>query len=299
MIVLPSISPADQGADYAALRPEIDAAIQRVLESGHYVLGLEVASFESEFADYVGVDHSVGVGNGTDALELALRGCGVGPGHVVYTVSHTAVATVAAIERRGAEAILVDIEPSTYTLDPSRLESAIRALGRGRPGAVAPVHLYGHPADMPAIMETAKRAGLMVVEDCAQAHGARLHGRSAGTWCDTASFSFYPTKNLGAIGDGGAVVIDDGKIAERVRAPKRDTFQAHLACAGAGTLVHYSRPVHLQPAYMGRLLRENLEQSELAAEEVLSLPIHPHLADDQIGLVAAAIPDFYRSSQCR
>ena len=177
-------------------------------------------TFEEEFAAYIGVAQAIGVANGTDALELALRATGVGPGDAVYTVSHTAVATVVAIERTGAMPVFVDIDESTFTLDPDRLEVAIAGdprPGGARPRAIVAVHLYGQLAPMPAILDIARRHGLTVIEDCAQAHGARLEGRLAGTWGDIASFSFYPTKNLGALGDGGAVTANDPVLAERVR----------------------------------------------------------------------------------
>lgn len=214
---IPQSSP---GSEYREHRPEIDAAIQRVLESGWYILGREVEAFEEEFAAYIGVAHAIGVANGTDALELALRATGVGPGDAVYTVSHTAVATAVAIERAGAMPVFVDIDEGTFTLDPGRLEEAIAGdprPGGARPRAVVAVHLYGQLAPMPAILEIARRNGLTVIEDCAQAHGARLEGRLAGSWGDIASFSFYPTKNLGALGDGGAVTATDPALAERVR----------------------------------------------------------------------------------
>lgn len=184
-------------ASYMAHRIEIDAALLRVANSGWYILGPEVEAFEAEFAAYHGLPHAVGVASGTDALELALRGCGIGPGNVVFTVSHTAVATVVAIERCGASPVLVDIDPTTYTLDPDALERALKGWRGPQPAAVVPVHLYGQLADMPAILDIAGRYGMRVVEDCAQAHGARLGGRLAGTWGDAAAFSFYPTKNLG------------------------------------------------------------------------------------------------------
>jgi dTDP-4-amino-4,6-dideoxygalactose transaminase len=208
---------SDPKAGYLAHRSEIDAAIKRVLESGWYILGREVAAFEQAFAAYVGVSHAIGVGSGTDALELSLRACGVGPGDIVFTVSHTAVATVAAIELVGATPVFVDIDPATYTMDPNSLEIAMARPSAGKPKAVIPVHLYGQPADMPAITELAHRYSLYVIEDCAQSHGATLAGRMTGGWGDIAAFSFYPTKNLGAFGDGGMVVTNDASLAERVR----------------------------------------------------------------------------------
>jgi dTDP-4-amino-4,6-dideoxygalactose transaminase len=204
---------ANPGAQYQAHKREIDACIQRVLEKGWYILGEEVAAFESEFAAYVGVDHAVGVGSGTEALHLALAACGIGPGDEVITVAHTAVATVAAIEMCGANPVLVDVEPGYYTLDPARLEAALSP----RTKAILPVHLYGQPADLEPILAIARRHGLRVVEDCAQAHGALYQGKRVGAWGDAACFSFYPTKNLGALGDGGIVVSADPGFAERVR----------------------------------------------------------------------------------
>jgi dTDP-4-amino-4,6-dideoxygalactose transaminase len=200
-------------AQYQAHRGEIDEAIQRVLAGGRYVLGAEVQSFEAEFASYVGVAHAIGVGSGTEALHIALRACGVGPGDEVVTVSHTAVATVAAIELCGATPVLVDIEPDYYTMDPARLEALIGA----RTKAIVPVHLYGQPVDLAPILEIAHNRGIRVIEDCAQAHGATYEGTRVGSFGDLACFSFYPTKNLGAIGDGGMVVTNDPELAQRVR----------------------------------------------------------------------------------
>ena len=207
-------------AEYHAYKAAIDAAVQRVFESGHYILGPECAEFEKEFAAWIAEGnsaHSVGVANGTDALVLALRALGIGAGDTVLTVSHTAVATVAAIELTGAEPLLVDIEPATFTLDPQKLADTIRANSHRKFKAVIPVHLYGQPADMPAIMGIARQHSLLVIEDCAQCHGATLGGKITGTFGDAATFSFYPTKNLGAIGDGGAVVTQDATLAARVR----------------------------------------------------------------------------------
>ena len=200
-------------AQYLAYKDEIGQAIQGVLDRGWYILGQEVQAFEEEFAAYIGVAHGIGVGSGTEAIHLALAACGFGPGDEVITVSHTAVATVAAIEMTGAIPVLVDIEPSYYTLDPLLVEAAITPCTR----AILPVHLYGQAADLPAILAIARKHGLKVIEDCAQAHGARWQGRQVGSWGDLACFSFYPTKNLGALGDGGMVVTDDPDVARKVR----------------------------------------------------------------------------------
>ncbi len=211
------IYPADPHAGYLAHKTEITAAIARVLESGRYILGAECTAFENEWAEYLGVAHAIGVGNGTDALELALRALGVGAGDFVITTSNTAVATVAAIELAGALPLLVDVDEDTLTLSPKRLQEALAQDGSGRIKAIMPVHLYGQPADMPAIMSIAASHGLRVIEDCAQAHGAEIDGRKVGTFGEVAAFSFYPTKNLGALGDGGAVVTNDDKLGEHMR----------------------------------------------------------------------------------
>lgn len=210
----------DLRARYAALRNRIDSAIARVASSGSYVLGPEVERFERHFARYLGASFGIGVGSGTDAVEVALRACGIGAGDVVLTVSHSAVGTVVGIERAGARVALVDVDRDDYTMCPDALRAAIRGY-RARPGerlsAVVPVHLYGQPADMVAIGAIAREHGLVVVEDCAQAHGAMVQDRRVGTWGSAAAFSFYPTKNLGALGDGGMVVTSDSDIAQAAR----------------------------------------------------------------------------------
>lgn len=200
-------------AQYNAHKAEIDAAIQKVLNKGWYILGEETKAFESEFAQYIGVTYGIGVGSGTEALHIALAACGICTGDEVVTVSHTAVATVAAIELTGASPVFVDIEPDYYTLDPTRLEAAITKQTK----AIIPVHLYGQSADLLPILDIAKKHGLRIIEDCAQAHGAMYQGRRVGSWGDIACFSFYPTKNLGALGDGGMVVTSDPELAEKAR----------------------------------------------------------------------------------
>lgn len=367
---------ADPGANYRAHKQEIDAAIQRVLDGGWYILGQEVADFETEFAAWNGNATAIGVANGTDALELALRACGVGAGDSVLTVSNTAVATVAAIELCGATPLCVDVQPGTYSMDPESLEHALKAARSGKlpagvrfPKAVLPVHLYGHPVDMPAVMEIAERYGLMVIEDCAQAHGAELHGRRVGTWGHVGAFSLYPTKNLGALGDGGLIVTDDPKLADQVRLLRQygwreryislipggnsrlDTLQAailrvklrylngenerrrrhaevyhrllasthlklpvtrpgavdvyhqyvistedredlqmFLSAKVISTQVLYPVPIHLQPAYRGRLPRlVGLETTERLAGTILSLPVYAELEEAQVRRVAEEI----------
>jgi dTDP-4-amino-4,6-dideoxygalactose transaminase len=355
-------------AQYLAHKTEIDAALQAVLERGWYIRGDEGRAFEAEFAAYHGSAGAVGVASGTDALHLALVACGIGAGDEVITVSHTAVATVAAIEQAGASPVLADIDPDFYTLAPAAFEAAITP----RTKAVIPVHLYGQPADLAPIVRIAHEHGVRVIEDCAQAHGARYRGRPVGTWGDLACFSFYPTKNLGALGDGGLVLTADPAMTERVRllseygwaerfvshvtgwnsrldelqaavlrvklrhldadntaracladaydvalraehlgAPKRrpdathvfhlyvvrsadrDALQGFLRARGVAALVHYPVPVHLQPAYRGRLRgSDHLPETEQAAREVLSLPIYPELAREDLDAVVAAIRAF-------
>lgn len=359
---------ANPGAQYRAHRQDIDTAIRRVCDSDRYILGPEVEAFEHEFAAYLGVGHAVGVASGTDAITLALMACGIGPGDEVVTVAHTAVASVAAIERAGAVPVLADIEAGPCTIDPGRFEAAITE----RTKAVLPVHLYGQSADLDAVMEIARRHGLRVIEDCAQAPGATLGGRRLGAIGDAGCFSFYPTKNLGALGDGGLVATGDAALAARlrqlrqygwdggpvsqlpglnsrldelqaavlraklphldadnarraalagryddalaglglglpvrrqgaghvhhlyvVRAADRDGLKAHLERAGVIAGIHYPVPVHLQPAYRGRLAGSDaLAESERAANEVLSLPLYPELEDGAVDRVAAAIREF-------
>ena len=208
-----SVPLQDLAAQYHAMQPKIDAAIQRVLESGWYILGKEVTTFENEFAAYNDVSGCVGVNSGTDALQLALWACDVGSGDEVITVSHTAVATVAAIRSTGATPVLIDVDPHTYTMSPEALATAITP----RTKAIIPVHIYGHPADMEAILTIAQEAGIRVIEDCAQAHGAFVLGKRVGALGDMGCFSFYPTKNLGAVGDGGAVISNDEGLLDRIR----------------------------------------------------------------------------------
>jgi dTDP-4-amino-4,6-dideoxygalactose transaminase len=203
---------------YRQLREEIDRAVSQTLEGGRYILGDEVAAFEREFARYCGARHAVGVGSGTEALQLALLACDVRPGDGVITAPNTAVPTACAIVAAGARPVFVDIDPRTFNLDPERLEAHLRAQPPAtRARAIVPVHLYGHPADMGPILEVARAYGLRVIEDAAQAHGARYDGRRVGGMGDAGCFSFYPTKNLGAYGDAGMVVTDSDEVAGRVR----------------------------------------------------------------------------------
>lgn len=232
-ITVPQASP---GAGYRAHQREIDAAVARVLASGWYVLGQEGRAFEAEFAAFLGLAAAIGVANGTDALALALRALGIGPGAAVATVSHTAVATVAAIEMAGATPVLLDIEPQYYTMDPAELEALLAHPPPGLPPirAVIPVHLYGQAADMAAIMASAARHGVAVIEDCSQAHGATLGGRMLGTIAPLACFSLYPTKNLGALGDGGVIATSDPALARRLAALRQYGWHRHYVSDEVG-----------------------------------------------------------------
>ena len=367
-----TVPQANPGAGYRALQGEIDAAVARTLQSGWYILGQEGRAFEAEFAVWLGADAAVGCGNGTDALALAMRALGIGPGASVVTVSHTAVATVAAIEMVGATPLLIDIEPDCYTMDPTELEAVLSRPPAGVPPirAVIPVHLYGQPADLAPIIASCERHGAAVIEDCAQAHGATIEGRKVGTFTAISTFSFYPTKNLGALGDGGMVATATQELASHVaalrqygwqthylsdeigvnsrldelqaailrvklahldeqsarrqsiaaaydaalngatlspparrhgtghafhlyvvRTPDRDSVQTRLRGQGIGTGVHYPVPVHRQAAYLRRVAvgPSGCRATELAASEVLSLPIYPELTDVQVAQVCEAL----------
>ncbi len=203
----------DFAAMHAELRPELDAAFQRVLDSNYLILGSEVEQFENEFAAYCDASHAIGVGNGLDALFLILKAMDIGPGDEVIVPSNTYIATWLAVSYAGATPVPVEPDSATYNIDPARIEAAITPRTR----AIMPVHLYGQPADMDAIMEIAARHKLKVIEDAAQAHGARYRGRRVGALGDAAGFSFYPGKNLGALGDGGAIVTNDAVLAARLR----------------------------------------------------------------------------------
>jgi dTDP-4-amino-4,6-dideoxygalactose transaminase len=221
---------ADPGAGVRARRPRIDEAIARVLDSGCYVLGPEVRDFERAFGQWLGLPHAVGVSSGTAALALALRAFDVGPGDEVVTVSHTAVATVAAIALAGATPVLVDVCPSRWVMT----AEAVEAAWTPRTRAVVAVHLYGHPIDLEPIAALCRARGAVLIEDCAQAHGAARAARRAGTTGDAACFSFYPTKNLGALGDGGLVATADADRAERLRRLREYGWDAERRCVERG-----------------------------------------------------------------
>jgi len=353
---------------YSELKQEFDAAVARVTAGGRYILGPELEAFESEFARYIGVRFCVGVANGLDALYLSLRAMGIGPGAEVIVPSNTYIATWLAVTRTGANVIPVEPDEQTFNLDPERVEEALTARTR----AILPVHLYGQPADMNALKSLAKVHGIAILEDAAQAHGAKYLDRRVGSFGDAAAWSFYPTKNLGALGDGGAVTTNDSSIADAVRllrnygshvkyvhdvqgdnsrldelqaailrvklrhlddwnirraaiarryhnalsgacvklpfvAPEvdpawhlyvirtqeRGALQARLTAAGIDTLVHYPIPPHRQGAYanLGCSVG-SFPIAEMLANDVLSLPIYPHLTEEQqdriVGLVVSA-----------
>ena len=203
----------DLAADYRELRAEIDEPIRRVIQDGGFILGRDLEDFEKEFAAYCGSRHAIGVGSGLDALTLALQARGIGPGDEVITAANTFIATALAVSRVGATLVLVDCDESNFNLNPDAVERAVTPRTR----AVIPVHLYGRLAPIEAVLDVARRRGLFVLEDAAQAHGAATQGRRAGSFGDAGAYSFYPAKNLGAFGDGGLVVTDDDELAARVR----------------------------------------------------------------------------------
>jgi len=359
----------DLRAPYLELRNEIDDAVHRVLESGWYLLGEEISALETEYATYVGAGHCVGVGNGLEALRLSLEALGVGPGAEVIVPSNTYIATWLAVTQVGATVVPVEPDPRTFNIDPARVEDAITPRTR----VILPVHLYGQPADIDAIHDIARRRSLRVIEDAAQAHGARVRGRPVGAG-DVVAWSFYPGKNLGALGDAGAVTTDDADVADRlrvlrnygsrvkyqnevrgynsrldeiqaavlraklprldewnarravqaqryacelsatelslplvpswadpvwhlyvVRSTCRDALRAHLAASGVDTLIHYPVPPHRQPAYADAGFGpEAFPIASIIANEVLSLPIGPHMTVEQQRLVIDAVRGFVR-----
>lgn len=262
--------PADPKAAYLAAQADIDAAIRRVLDSGRYILGPEVEAFEREFSAWLGAAGAVGVANGTDALELALATVGVGPGDRVATAANSVSATAAAITALGAVPVFCEVEPDTLLLDPDALAEVLRTV----PGikAVVPVHLYGHPCNLPRLLPLARAHGARVVEDCAQAHGAAVGGKRVGTWGDLAAFSFYPTKNLAALGDGGAVTGSDPALLEQVRLRRQYGWRNRYVSDGPG---RNSRLDELQAAILRvqlpRLDAGNARRARLAARYLAGL----------------------------
>jgi len=213
MIATMHVPFVDLRAQHAPISRDIDQAIRGVVDRGDFILGAAVERFEAEFAAFIGTRHAIGVGTGFDAIELALRAFGVGPGDEVVTAANTFIATVMAIQAVGARPVLADMDPVTYAIDPAALAAAITPRTR----AVIPVHLFGQPVDMEAVVAVARRHNLVVIEDAAQAHGARYNGRRAGSFGHAAAFSFYPSKNLGALGDGGMITTDDERAAAALR----------------------------------------------------------------------------------
>jgi dTDP-4-amino-4,6-dideoxygalactose transaminase len=363
----PRIPFLDVAAAYAELQGELDAAARRVMASGQFILGPDVTAFEEEFAAFCEADHAIGVGSGLDALRLILLGYGVGHGDEVLVPSNTFIATWLAVTQVGAAPVPVEPDPTTYNLTAQGVEAAITPATK----AIMPVHLYGSPADMDGILAIGRDRAIPVVEDAAQAHGARYRGRRTGSLGDAAGFSFYPGKNLGALGDAGAITTGDDALAERVRMlrnygsklkyhhdlpgvnsrldslqaaalriklrrldewndrrraiavryverlagierlvpprtpeqvdpawhlfvvrhPQRDVLQRRLSEAGVDTIIHYPIPPHLSGAYAADGERTELPVAERLAEEVLSLPIGPHLPLEDADRVAAAVRD--------
>lgn len=276
--------PADPKANFLAHEAEIRAAIDRVLTSGHYILGPEVQAFEQEFAKYCDAEYCVSVANGTEAIEVALRALDIKPGDKVATVSNTVTATVSAIQQMGAVPVFVEIDPDTMVMDARALERVLTH-GSGSIKAVVAVHLYGHPAPMPEILRVALAHGVRVIEDCAQAHGAAIGGRKVGSWGDLAAFSFYPTKNLGAIGDGGAVTTRSPVLNERLRMVRQYGWKTRYVSEIPG---RNSRLDEMQAAILRVKLRyldrENAHRRALAARYLESLKevaiTLPGVADD-------------------
>lgn len=356
------------GAAYAELQSEIESAVLASMRTGWYILGPEVETFESNFAAYCDAPHCVGVANGLDALHLALLALGVGPGDEVIVPSNTYIATWLAVSQCGAVPIPVEPDEQTYNIRPDLIEAAITS----RTKVILPVHLYGQPADLDPILTIARKHGLKVLEDGAQAHGARYKDERIGAKGDVVAWSFYPGKNLGALGDGGAVTTGDPAIAERIRmlrnygsrvkyvneeqglnsrldpiqasvlgvklkkldewnarrsavaerydvalagaglvlpfvpawaspawhlyvirTSRRDALQNHLSDAGIGSLIHYPIPPHLQNAYSDRGYKAgDFPVAEAMANEILSLPMGPHLTSEEQDQVIEAILDF-------
>ncbi|HYF08247.1 MAG TPA: DegT/DnrJ/EryC1/StrS family aminotransferase [Acetobacteraceae bacterium] len=264
----PMIPQADPGAGYRAQKEQIDAAVARALASGWYILGREGEAFEQEFAAWLGINRAVGCANGTDALALILRGLGIGQGATVATVSHTAVATVAAVEMAGATPLLLDIDPDTYTMDPDELAAVLDDPPPGLPPirAAIVVHLYGQAADLGPMLEACERHGVVLIEDCAQCHGATLNGRKLGTLGAAAAFSLYPTKNLGALGDGGVLATDDWELAERIAAIRQYGWKERYISAMVGV---NSRLDELQAAIL-RVKLTALDAGNARRQEIAS-----------------------------
>lgn len=278
----------DIHATHAAVANELKDAFARVLASGHIIMGSELEKFETEFAAYCGIKHCIGVGNGLDALALALRARGIGPGDEVIVPSQTFIATWLAVSMVGATPVPVEIDPGTYGLDTSRIAAALTAKTKG----IVPVHLYGAPVDMKGISDIAARHGLFVLEDAAQAHGAQYLGRRAGALGDAAAFSFYPTKNLGALGDGGAIVTNDDRLAADLRRLRNYGSNKKYVHEVAGV---NSRLDELQAAFLRVRLRtldkENDQRRAIAARYTEGLRTLPGITTPVS--VAGAVPVYH------
>jgi dTDP-4-amino-4,6-dideoxygalactose transaminase len=262
--------------DFRRREAAILEATAGVLRGGHYILGGEVDLFEKEWAAWCGVSQAIGVANGTDAIELLLLGLGIGQGDAVAVPSHTAVASASAIRRTGAEPVYVDLDPETFTLNPESLEEALRGPAGGRLKAVLAVHIYGHPADMEGLAAICTQHGLILLEDGAQSHGATWQGKRVGSLARGAAFSFYPTKNLGAIGDGGAITTDDEALATRIREIRQYGWRERYISAVEGV---NSRLDELQAAILRIKLADLAEsvarRQALAARYRAGLTGHP------------------------
>jgi len=272
------IFPANPQASYISHKKELEQAVLQVLESGWYILGSQVNAFEEKFAKFLGVKHCIGLASGTDAVHFALRICGVEAGDAVITVSHTAVATVSAIDWLGAKPVLVDIEAETYTIDTQKVIDTLKLNPRGKIKALIPVHLYGHPAGMEALGEIAGQYEIKLIEDCAQAHGSKISEKYAGSMGDCGAFSFYPTKNLGAFGDGGAIVTNDDNLAEKLRKMQQYGWKQRYISEDSG---YNSRLDEIQAAILNTklnwLAENNLRRRRIAEtyrQGLADLPLH-------------------------
>ncbi len=362
-----NVSFVDLTREYEQIESEIDGALEDVLHSGRFIQGDHVEAFEEEFAAFVDTEYGVGVNSGSDALTLALRALGVGPGDEVITVSHTFVSTANAAVKNNARPVFVDVDPKTLCMDVDALEDAVTE----ETAAIVPVHLYGQPVEMEPIVELAEEYGLAVVEDASQAHGATYDGKPVGSFGDVGCFSLYPTKNLGAYGDAGVLVTDDVDVAAELRSlrdygrtdkyqyervenhsrldemqaailreklryldewnarrrtaaseyrdlladtraeplgiqegvehvyhlfvvrhPDRDGLRRHLEANGIDAIIHYPIPVHEQPAYADHESRHDLAVTERATDQILSLPIHPWITNEELEAVTAAVQAF-------
>ena len=349
----------DLKKEYNSLNKELNETIQNTISNSNFILGEEVKKFENEFSNYINTKYSIGVNSGSDALYLAIKSLGIGKGDEVITVSHTFISTVDAICRNKAKPVFIDIEPDTYCMDPSKIEEKITENTK----AILPVHLYGHPANMGSIQEIANDNGLFLIEDACQAHGAEYKGKKVGSIGDVSCFSFYPTKNLGAYGDGGIIVTNNEELNSRlkllrnygqyeknhhnligynsrldeiqaailrvklkyldqwnkrrresaalynqiledlikpiekeyakhvyhlyvIRHKKRDKIQQLLTKNGIQSQIHYPIPVHDQKSYSMLKNSFNLPITQRITNEILSLPMHPWLEEDELISIA-------------